>query len=142
MAKPPAVPAELTCDVIVVGGGMAGATLALALRSGGLRPIVIERAPMSDQWEETFDGAGQRHRLLRLPPVAHAGSRRGARTPRPAHRADPGHRRPLSGGPRRPGPLRPSPCASIPPRSPTGWRASRSATCWRTAVSASPWPGR
>ena len=56
MSKPPAVPAPLTCDVIVVGAGMAGATLALALRSGGLRPIVIERAPLSDQWEETFDG--------------------------------------------------------------------------------------
>lgn len=56
MAKPPAVPAPLTCDVIVVGGGMAGATLALALRSGGLEPVLIERAPMSDQLQETFDG--------------------------------------------------------------------------------------
>jgi 2-octaprenyl-6-methoxyphenol hydroxylase len=56
MAKPPAVPASLSCDVIVVGGGMAGATLALALRSGGLTPVVIERAPMSEQLEATFDG--------------------------------------------------------------------------------------
>jgi len=56
MAQSSAVPAPLTCDVIVIGGGMAGATLALALRSGGLRPIVVERAPMSDQWDETFDG--------------------------------------------------------------------------------------
>jgi 2-octaprenyl-6-methoxyphenol hydroxylase len=56
MSKPPAVPAPLSCDVIVVGGGMAGATLALALRSGGLIPVVIERAPMSDQLEEAFDG--------------------------------------------------------------------------------------
>src|ERR1700760_1475011 len=56
MTQPPAVPATLTCDVIVVGGGMAGATLALALRSGGLVPVLIERAPMVDQLEETFDG--------------------------------------------------------------------------------------
>src|SRR6202000_1828502 len=56
MPNPPAVPAHLSADVIVVGGGMAGATLALALRSGGLEAILVERAPMSDQWEETFDG--------------------------------------------------------------------------------------
>jgi 2-octaprenyl-6-methoxyphenol hydroxylase len=55
MTVPAPLP-ELSCDVIVIGAGMAGATLALALRSGGLRPIVIERAPMSDQWEATFDG--------------------------------------------------------------------------------------
>jgi 2-octaprenyl-6-methoxyphenol hydroxylase len=46
----------MACDVIIVGGGMAGATLALALRSGGLEPVLIERAPMSDQLEEAFDG--------------------------------------------------------------------------------------
>jgi 2-octaprenyl-6-methoxyphenol hydroxylase len=56
MAKPPAELPDLSADVIVIGGGMAGATLALALHSGGLRPVLVERAPMSDQWEETFDG--------------------------------------------------------------------------------------
>ena len=56
MTSVPAPQSELSCDVIVIGAGMAGATLALALRSGGLRPIVVERAPMSDQWEATFDG--------------------------------------------------------------------------------------
>jgi 2-octaprenyl-6-methoxyphenol hydroxylase len=56
MPKLPAVPASLSCDVIIVGGGMAGATLALALRSAGLIPVVIERAPMSDQLEAAFDG--------------------------------------------------------------------------------------
>ena len=56
MTSVPAPLSELSCDVIVIGAGMAGATLALALRSGGLLPIVVERAPMSDQWEETFDG--------------------------------------------------------------------------------------
>jgi len=47
---------DLAADVLIVGGGMAGATLALALRSGGLRPVVIERTPLSDQWEPAFDG--------------------------------------------------------------------------------------
>ena len=56
MPKPPAIPESLSCDVIIVGGGMAGATLALALRSAGLHPVLIERAPMSDQLDETFDG--------------------------------------------------------------------------------------
>jgi 2-octaprenyl-6-methoxyphenol hydroxylase len=56
MAKTPAAPKTLNCDVIVVGAGMAGATLALALRSGGLMPVLIDRAPLSDQWAETFDG--------------------------------------------------------------------------------------
>jgi 2-octaprenyl-6-methoxyphenol hydroxylase len=46
----------LHADVLIVGAGMAGATLALALRSGGLKAILIDRAPLSDQWAETFDG--------------------------------------------------------------------------------------
>jgi 2-octaprenyl-6-methoxyphenol hydroxylase len=56
MPQTPAVSAPLSCDVIIVGGGMAGATLALALRSGGLAPVIVERAPMSDQLEPAFDG--------------------------------------------------------------------------------------
>ena len=55
MAIAPA-PQTLTADVLIVGAGMAGATLALALQSGGLAPILIDRAPLSDQWAETFDG--------------------------------------------------------------------------------------
>lgn len=47
---------DIAADVLIVGGGMAGVTLALALRSGGLKPVLIERAPLSDQWEATFDG--------------------------------------------------------------------------------------
>jgi 2-octaprenyl-6-methoxyphenol hydroxylase len=43
-------------DVLIVGAGMTGATLALALRSGGLTPILLDRAPLSDQWAQTFDG--------------------------------------------------------------------------------------
>ncbi len=46
----------LEADVLIVGAGMAGATLALALQSGGLTPLLIDRAPLSDQWAETFDG--------------------------------------------------------------------------------------
>jgi 2-octaprenyl-6-methoxyphenol hydroxylase len=43
-------------DVIIVGAGLAGATLALALKSGGLAPIVVDRAPLSVQREDRFDG--------------------------------------------------------------------------------------
>ncbi len=43
-------------DVLIVGAGVPGATLALALATGGLKPLLIDRAPMSDQWEPTFDG--------------------------------------------------------------------------------------
>lgn len=46
----------LRADVLIVGAGMAGATLALALRSGGLNPILIERGAMADQWAQTYDG--------------------------------------------------------------------------------------
>jgi len=56
MAQTPAASEPLLVDVIIVGAGMTGATLALALRSGGLRTLLVDRAPMSDQWTETFDG--------------------------------------------------------------------------------------
>ena len=57
MAKTPAPTVQdIAADVIVVGAGMAGATLALALRSGGLRPVLVDKAPLSAQWAETFDG--------------------------------------------------------------------------------------
>lgn len=46
----------LHADVLIVGAGMAGATLALALASGGIKPLLLDRAPLSDQWEPTFDG--------------------------------------------------------------------------------------
>jgi len=55
MTQPPAI-ADLSADVIIVGAGMVGATLALALKSGGLEPVLVDRAPLSDQWAETFDG--------------------------------------------------------------------------------------
>jgi len=44
------------CDVVIVGGGMVGATLALALKSAGLKPILVDRAAMSAQRDAAFDG--------------------------------------------------------------------------------------
>ncbi|HEY2661128.1 MAG TPA: UbiH/UbiF/VisC/COQ6 family ubiquinone biosynthesis hydroxylase [Caulobacteraceae bacterium] len=46
----------LDADVIVAGAGMAGATLALALHHGGLRPILVDPQPFAAQLEPTFDG--------------------------------------------------------------------------------------
>jgi 2-octaprenyl-6-methoxyphenol hydroxylase len=43
-------------DVIIAGAGMAGATLALALHSGGLRPLLIDPQPFAAQAAPTFDG--------------------------------------------------------------------------------------
>ncbi|HUO23040.1 MAG TPA: UbiH/UbiF/VisC/COQ6 family ubiquinone biosynthesis hydroxylase [Caulobacteraceae bacterium] len=46
----------LEADVAIVGAGPAGATLALALAQGGLKPVLIDRAPLAEQLEPTFDG--------------------------------------------------------------------------------------
>lgn len=43
-------------DVIIAGAGMAGATLALALKSGGLEPILIDPVVFDDQVAPSFDG--------------------------------------------------------------------------------------
>ncbi|HEY3697365.1 UbiH/UbiF/VisC/COQ6 family ubiquinone biosynthesis hydroxylase [Phenylobacterium sp.] len=43
-------------DVIIAGAGMAGATLALALRQAGLTPILVDPAPFEAQAAPTFDG--------------------------------------------------------------------------------------
>lgn len=43
-------------DVIIVGAGMAGMTLALALVSGGLRPLLIDPQTFDAQLAPTFDG--------------------------------------------------------------------------------------
>lgn len=43
-------------DVIIAGAGMAGATLALALAQGGLKPLLVDPAPFDTQLEPTFDG--------------------------------------------------------------------------------------
>ena len=43
-------------DVIIAGAGMAGATLALGLASGGLKPLLIDPLPFDDMLAPTFDG--------------------------------------------------------------------------------------
>jgi 2-octaprenyl-6-methoxyphenol hydroxylase len=43
-------------DVIIVGAGMPGATLALALAAGGLTPVLIDPLPFETQCAPTFDG--------------------------------------------------------------------------------------
>jgi len=43
-------------DVIIVGAGMAGATLALALAQGGIRCVLIDPQPFEAQVAPTFDG--------------------------------------------------------------------------------------
>ena len=48
--------ADFDADVIVAGAGITGATLALALASGGLRPLLVDPVLFADQAEPTFDG--------------------------------------------------------------------------------------
>jgi 2-octaprenyl-6-methoxyphenol hydroxylase len=48
--------ADLAADVIIVGAGMPGATLALGLAAAGLTPVLIDPAPFEAQCAETFDG--------------------------------------------------------------------------------------
>ncbi|HYG26891.1 MAG TPA: UbiH/UbiF/VisC/COQ6 family ubiquinone biosynthesis hydroxylase [Caulobacteraceae bacterium] len=43
-------------DVIIAGAGMAGATAALALASGGLKPLLIDPLPFDSMLAPTFDG--------------------------------------------------------------------------------------
>jgi 2-octaprenyl-6-methoxyphenol hydroxylase len=43
-------------DVLIAGAGMAGTTLALALASGGLEPVLIDTQPFEAQCAPTFDG--------------------------------------------------------------------------------------
>ncbi len=43
-------------DVIIAGAGMAGATLALALKQGGLEPILVDPVVFDDQLAPSFDG--------------------------------------------------------------------------------------
>ncbi|HKU98555.1 MAG TPA: UbiH/UbiF/VisC/COQ6 family ubiquinone biosynthesis hydroxylase [Vineibacter sp.] len=47
---------DMTVDVAIVGAGLIGATLAVALGSAGLRVAVIDRLPGSAQVAPTFDG--------------------------------------------------------------------------------------
>jgi 2-octaprenyl-6-methoxyphenol hydroxylase len=47
---------EFSADVIVAGAGMAGATLALALKKGGLKPILVDPVAFEAQLAPAFDG--------------------------------------------------------------------------------------
>ncbi|MGA1561738.1 MAG: 2-octaprenyl-6-methoxyphenyl hydroxylase [Gammaproteobacteria bacterium] len=47
-----------TCDVLIVGGGMAGASLALALAPSGLRVTLIEAQPFVEQPTAAYDDRG------------------------------------------------------------------------------------
>jgi 2-octaprenyl-6-methoxyphenol hydroxylase len=47
-----------TCDVLIVGGGMAGASLALALAPSGLRVTLIEAQPFVEQSTAAYDDRG------------------------------------------------------------------------------------
>ncbi len=47
---------ELTTDVVIVGGGLAGLTLAAALASAGVPVICLDRDTPPTQMEQDFDG--------------------------------------------------------------------------------------
>lgn len=49
-------PQRFDADVIIAGAGLTGATLALALRHGGLSPLLIDPLPFSLQLAPEFDG--------------------------------------------------------------------------------------
>lgn len=46
----------MDADVIIAGAGMAGATLALGLARGGLRPVLVDPQPFEAQLAPDFDG--------------------------------------------------------------------------------------
>ncbi|MGC1245896.1 MAG: FAD-dependent oxidoreductase, partial [Spirulinaceae cyanobacterium] len=47
--KPPVSPltSGYDCDLVIVGGGIAGATLACSLKDSGLKVIIIESQPLA-----------------------------------------------------------------------------------------------
>ena len=47
---------QASFDVIIAGAGMSGATLALALAHGGLKPVLVDLQPFASQLAPTFDG--------------------------------------------------------------------------------------
>jgi len=53
---PPTAPETLTAEVAIVGGGLAGLTLACALGTAGIRTIAIDRDPPESQLADHFDG--------------------------------------------------------------------------------------
>ncbi len=45
-----------SCDVLIAGAGIAGATLALSLARAGLKPVLIDPVPFESQLAPNFDG--------------------------------------------------------------------------------------
>ena len=45
-----------SCDVLIAGAGIAGATLALSLARAGLKPVLIDPVPFDGQLAPNFDG--------------------------------------------------------------------------------------
>lgn len=54
--KPDIAPADLFTDVLIVGGGMVGQTLAVALGGAGLSVVLIDRADPATFLDAGFDG--------------------------------------------------------------------------------------
>ncbi len=48
----------MDCDVVIVGGGLNGPTLALALAQGGMRVSVLDALPLPARRDPGFDGRG------------------------------------------------------------------------------------
>jgi 2-octaprenyl-6-methoxyphenol hydroxylase len=53
---PDAAPARLTCDIAVIGGGLAGMTLAIACGMNGIRTILVEAEAVPDLTDQRYDG--------------------------------------------------------------------------------------
>jgi glycerol-3-phosphate dehydrogenase subunit B len=71
---PRAAPSRVECDVLVVGGGMAGAVAALAARESGRRVVLARRAPgASGLWGGAISVAPDPAALPTTPWAAHAG---------------------------------------------------------------------
>ena len=49
-------PTDHSCDVLIIGGGLAGLSLAVALSREGIRTAVVDRTPPDTQRTAAFDG--------------------------------------------------------------------------------------
>ena len=47
---------DLTADILIIGGGPVGGSLACALASAGMTSLIVDRAPAENQVAPTFDG--------------------------------------------------------------------------------------
>ncbi|MEM1073806.1 MAG: FAD-dependent monooxygenase [Pseudomonadota bacterium] len=47
---------EYDCDIVIVGGGLNGPTLALALAHSGLKILIVDALPEAKRQSQTFDG--------------------------------------------------------------------------------------